>query len=153
MKPTKSSTIGHLKTYGTPARNNNHGLNMVFNQIKDILKPYEMNLNVKSDTGQQYELWTTHVYRNKFRPYDIKTGLQFAGLAISKNNVALYLQYFYLQPESKNELGENIKSKLKGQSCFHITTLTEELIMEIKEAAKKSWDYYLKQKWVTPLDA
>lgn len=153
MKPTKSSTTAHLRSYRTPARNNNHGHNVAFTQLKELLNPYELYLDVKSDTGQHYELWTTHAYRNKMRPYNIKVGLQFAGLAINKNYVSLYLQYFYLQPESKNELGENIKAKLKGQSCFHFTTLTEELTLEIKEAVKKSWDYYQKQKWVTPLYA
>lgn len=148
MRVTKSSTTAHLYPTKPLNRALDNKLESVFHQLKGLLQPYQSDLQLKRDIENHYELWTSHGFRTQSVNPKTKIGLQFAAVIKCKRFVGLYLYPLYISQNIKDGLCDSLKSSLGGQTCFHITELTDETLNEIDITIKKCWDFYKNKNWV-----
>ena len=107
---------------------------LIFEQLKDILKPYAGDLTVKTDTADTYYL--DGPYSEKW-----KKELFFGSAQIKKNYVSFYLMPVYMYPELLNDISPELKKHMQGKSCFNFKkvepALLEELAALTREGAEK----------------
>lgn len=149
MKIIKTSVIGHLP--GVRKKESpfpSSPLYPLFDELKKMLKPYELSLATKTDNDLQYELWTKHQFRtSSFHPTG-KQGVLFAAVVIYMKHVSLYFYPIYANKSLKEELPESLFIRLKGKSCFHFTELTDDQRSDLTNLLKSGWDFYKEQGWV-----
>ena len=136
----KTSTTYHLtrkkKIYPTPSDLQR------FEQLVNVLKPYEDRLKVRVNSKDHYEVWTNDGYRTtSMHPANL-TGIQFAAVKIYSDHITFYLQPLYIHPLLKEQLSENLKPLFKGLSCLHVRDINNEIITDLKDIIKKCWDSY-----------
>ncbi|HSL42504.1 MAG TPA: hypothetical protein VK897_03665 [Anaerolineales bacterium] len=107
---------------------------VVFEQLKNILKPYEAQLTVKTDTPDTYYL--DGPYSEKW-----KKELFFGSAQIKKNYVSFYLMPVYMYPELLKDISPDLKKHMQGKSCFNFKkvepALLDELAVLTRKGAKK----------------
>src|SRR5215208_3965645 len=107
---------------------------IVFEQLKNILKPYARNLTVKADTPDTYYL--DGPYSEKWQKE-----LFFSSAQIKKNYVSFYLMPVYMYPELLNNVSPALKKRMQGKSCFNFkkveTQLFDELAILTRKGAEK----------------
>jgi hypothetical protein len=81
---------------------------VIFSQAQEILKPYTKKFEVRVNTTEHYELWTTHGFRSRsFHPRNHK-GFLFAGSVILKKSIGLYLYALHLDGKFNEKIGHEI---------------------------------------------
>lgn len=103
---------------------------IVFEQLKNILKPYASNLTVKADTTDTYYL--DGPYSNKW-----KKELFFGSAQIKRNYVSFYLMPVYMYPELLKDVSPELKKHMQGKSCFNFKKVEPELFDELAELTRK----------------
>lgn len=103
---------------------------MVFEQLKNILKPYADNLTVKTDSPDTYYL--DGPYSEKW-----KKDLFFASAQIKKSYVSFYLMPVYMYPELLKGISPELKKHMQGKSCFNFKKVEPELFRELATLTKK----------------
>ena len=103
----------------------------VFEQLKNILRPYAKNLTVKVDTADTYYL---------DGPYSEKWGkeLFFGAAQIKKNYVSFYLMPVYMYPELLRDISPELKKHMQGKSCFNFKKQDPDLFKELTQLTQKS---------------
>ncbi len=104
---------------------------LVFEQLKDILRPYAQTLTLKADTSNSYYL--DGPYSEKW-----KKELFFGSAQIKKNYVSFYLMPVYMYPDLLNDISLELKKHMQGKSCFNFRKVEPELFEELSELTKKS---------------
>jgi hypothetical protein len=107
-----------------------HDFPVVFEQLKNILKPYARNLTVKTDTPDTYYL--DGPYSDKW-----KKELFFGSAQIKKNYVSFYLMPVYMHPELLNDISAELRKHMQGKSCFNFKKVEPELFAELKDLTRK----------------
>ena len=102
----------------------------VFEQLKNILKPYAKNLTVKTDTADTYYL--DGPYSEKW-----KKELFFGSAQIKKNYVSFYFMPVYMYPELVNDISPQLKKHMQGKSCFNFKKFEPDLFKELEELTRK----------------
>ena len=102
----------------------------VFEQLKNILKPYAANLTVKADTPGNYYL--DGPYSEKW-----KKEVFFASAQIKKNYVSFYLMPVYMYPELLKGISPELKKHMQGKSCFNFKKVEPDLFEELTALTKK----------------
>lgn len=102
----------------------------VFEQLKNILKPYAKNLTVKADTKDTYYL--DGPYSEKW-----KKELFFGSAQVKKNYVSFYLMPVYMYPELANDISQELKKRMQGKSCFNFKNVEPGLFKELAQLTKK----------------
>ena len=110
----------------------------VFEQLKNILKPYAKNLTVKHDTADTYYL--DGPYSEKW-----KKPLFFGSAQIKKTYVSFYLMPVYMYPELLKDISPELKKHMQGKSCFNFKTVDPKLFKELKELTRKGVDKVKKE--------
>ena len=110
----------------------------VFEQLKNILKPYANNLTVKTDTSDTYYL--DGPYSEKW-----KKELFFGSAQIKKNYVSFYLMPVYMYPELLNDISPELKKHMQGKSCFNFKKIEPDLFKELEELTHKGVDKFRKE--------
>ena len=109
-------------------------LSPVFEQLRNILKPYAEKLTPKADTSDSYYL--DGPYSEKW-----KKELFFGSAQIKKNYVSFYLMPVYMYPELLNDISPELKKRMQGKSCFNFKkvepTLFDELATLTRKGAEK----------------
>src|SRR6266498_3004433 len=108
---------------------------IVFEQLKNILKPYEPKLTLTADTSDAYSL--DGPYSEKW-----KKVIFFASAQIKKNYVSFYLMPVYMYPELLKDISPEPRKHMQGKSCFNFKKVEPELFMELAELAKKGCDRF-----------
>lgn len=107
---------------------------IVFEQLKNILKPYAEKLTLKADTADSYYL--DGPYSEKW-----KKELFFGSAQIKKNYVSFYLMPVYMYPELLNDISPELRKRMQGKSCFNFKkvepTLFDELAVLTHKGAEK----------------
>jgi hypothetical protein len=107
---------------------------VVFEQLKNILKPYAEKLTLKVDTPDTYYL--DGPYSEKW-----KKELFFGSAQIKKNYVSFYLMPVYMYPELLQDISPELKKHMQGKSCFNFKkvepALFDELAALTREGAEK----------------
>jgi len=119
-------------------------LKPMFDTLKLLLQKYQPPLSPKVENETSYDLWS-------FRPVEIdgrkRTEVFFAALIIQKSYVGFYFMPVYAEPEMKNLFAPELLKLLKGKSCFHVKSLTPELLTQIEAALKAGFALYRERGW------
>jgi hypothetical protein len=110
----------------------------VFEQLKNILKPYAANLTVRTDTADTYYL--DGPYSEKW-----KKEIFFGSAQIKKNYVSFYLMPVYMYPELLSDISPALKKHMQGKSCFNFKTVKPELFQELETLTRKGVEKFKKE--------
>lgn len=103
---------------------------LVFEQLKNILKPYAGDLTVKTDTDDTY--YIDGPYSEKW-----KKELFFGSAQVKKNYVSFYLMPVYMYPELLKDASLELKKRMQGKSCFNFKKVEPELFAELAELTRR----------------
>ena len=103
---------------------------IVFEQLKNILKPYAKDLKVTADTSGSYSL--DGPYSEKWQKE-----LFFGSAQIKKNYVSFYLMPVYMYPELMNTISPELKKRMQGKSCFNFRKMEPELFKQLEDLTRK----------------
>ena len=104
---------------------------IVFERLKNILKPYAEKLTVKADTLDTY--YIDGPYSEKWEKQ-----LFFGSAQIKKNYVSFYLMPVYMYPELLNDVSSELKKRMQGKSCFNFKKVEPELFNELAQLTQKA---------------
>ena len=110
----------------------------VFEQLKSILKPYEMTLTVKADSPDTYYL--DGPYSEKW-----KKELFFGSAQIKKNYVSFYLMPVYMYPDLLKGVSPELEKHMQGKSCFNFKRVEPELFRELAELTQQGYARFQKE--------
>jgi hypothetical protein len=111
---------------------------IVFEQLRNILKPYAKNLTVKTDTADTYYL--DGPYSEKW-----KKKLFFGSVQIKKNYVSFYLMPVYMYPELLNDISPELNKHRQGKSCFNFKKVEPDLFKQLETLTHKSVEKFRKE--------
>lgn len=98
--------------------------NAVFTVLRQLLKPYEGELSIRTDKPGNCYLETKSSSVNGRRMF-------FAGAKIKKNYVSYYLPALYLFPDLANRISASLKKTMQGQACFNLTIANPDWFEEL----------------------
>jgi hypothetical protein len=104
----------------------------VFTSLRQILKPYEAQLAVKTDKPGNCYFETRTASMNGRR-------LFFAGAKIKKNYVSFYLTPLYMFPDLSDKISPLLKKMMHGQSCFNFTTADQACFDELSQLTQAAF--------------
>lgn len=116
----------------------------LFNELKDLLAPYEDRFTVRRNEPGYYDLWSEREVTVAGRK---RTEVFFAGLIIQKRYVGFYYMPVYAESELSAVFGAELLATLKGKSCFYITTLPTSLREQIVDALARGYELYVDRGW------
>jgi hypothetical protein len=102
----------------------NNDFPVVFEQLKNILKPYAEKLTLKADTSDTY--YIDGPYSEKWQKQ-----LFFASTVVKKNYVSFYLMPVYMYPELLQDISPELKKRMQGKSCFNFKKVEPALFAEL----------------------
>jgi hypothetical protein len=105
-------------------------LPLVFEQLKNILKPYAETLDLKADTSETY--YVDGPYSEKW-----KKQLFFGSAQVKKNYVSFYLMPVYMYPDLLKDISPELRKHMQGKSCFNFKMVDPELFEELKQLTRK----------------
>jgi hypothetical protein len=109
----------------------NNDFPVVFDQLKNILKPYAKKLTLKADTSDTY--YIDGPYSEKWQKQ-----LFFASTVVKKNYVSFYLMSVYMYPELLQDISPQLKKPMQGKSCFNFKKVEPALFDELATLTRKS---------------
>src|SRR6185503_16395747 len=111
---------------------------LVFEELKQILKPYAPKLTVTADTPNAYSL--DGPYSEKW-----KKPLFFGSVQIKKNYVSFYLMPVYMYPELLKNISPALKKHMQGKSCFNFKKIDPELFEELASLTRDGFEDFQKE--------
>ena len=108
----------------------NNDFPTVFEQLKNILKPYAKKSALKVDTSDTYYL--DGPYSEKWQKQ-----LFFASTVVKKNYVSYYLMPVYMYPELLQDISPELKKRMQGKSCFNFKKVEPALFDELAALTRK----------------
>jgi hypothetical protein len=109
----------------------NNDFPIVFEQLKNILKPYAKKLTLKEDTSDTY--YIDGPYSEKW-----KKQLFFGSAQIKKNYVSFYLMPVYMYPDLLHDISPELKKRMQGKSCFNFKKIEPNLFEELAVLTRRS---------------
>ena len=104
----------------------------VYSALRQLLKPYEDDLAVRTDKpGQCYLETRSPGFRGR--------RLFFAAAKIKKKYVSYYLPVLYMFPELSSTISAGLRKTMQGQSCFNFTELVPENLQELETMTRASF--------------
>lgn len=110
----------------------------VFEELKNILKPFAPKLNVTADTADAYSL--DGPYSEKW-----KKPLFFGSAQTKKNYVSFYLMPVYMYPDLLKDISPELKKHMQGKSCFNFKNVNPELFEELADLTRRSYERFQKE--------
>jgi len=108
---------------------------LIFEQLRNILKPFEKKLTLKVDTTDTYYL--DGPYSEKW-----KKEIFFGSAQIKKNYVSFYLMPVYMCPDLLKDISPELKKHMQGKSCFNFKKVEPELFKELTALTKKGYERF-----------
>ena len=112
---------------------------IIFEQLKNILKPYQSSLTLTADTSKGYSL--DGPYSEKW-----KKVIFFGATQIQKNYVSFYLMPVYMYPELLKDISPALKKRMQGKSCFNFKKVEPELFEELATLTRLSVEKFKAEK-------
>lgn len=135
---SKSTSTPKKETAGKEAGKADERLE-IFRKLKLILSRYSPPLTATSDYESRYELVSKKQVTYRSRQVD---EVYFGAVIIQSAYVGLYLSAVYDEPANLERIGEELRGKPKGKSCFHIKKLDDRLALQVEQAVKAGFEYY-----------
>lgn len=110
----------------------------VFEQLKNILKPYAETFEMKADTLETY--YIDGPYSEKW-----KKQLFFGSAQVKKNYVSFYLMPVYMYPDLLKDISPELKKHMQGKSCFNFKKIERDLFKELAALTHKSAERFQKE--------
>ena len=110
-------------------------LGQVFDELKTILAVHADDMNVISDTPENYYLNTSKT-DEKGKP------VFFGMVKVNKQKVAFHLMPVYCEPALLDGLSDELRKRMQGKSCFNFTQSSPELFTELGELTQAGFDSY-----------
>lgn len=101
-------------------------------------------LQVRAEKSESKELAGTKEVMQGRKKVD---GIYFASIVKKPKDVRLYFFPIYTHADAFS-LSEKLKKMLKGKSCFHVNSMDEGLLIEIRQMLEKGVDEYQKSNWI-----
>lgn len=111
---------------------------LVFESLKEILKPYAKRLTIKTDKPDLFYL--DAAYNEKW-----KKELFFASTQIKKNYVSFYLMPVYMFPDLLKSISPELKKHMQGKSCFNFKKIEKPLFDELSQLTKQGFERMMKE--------
>ena len=111
---------------------NKSDFDTTFNQLRAILKPYEPELVLTTDTDKEYLLDVNYVMKNKRRMF-------FAGVRKGKAYVSFHLMPVYALTALSEKISPDLKRRMQGKSCFNFSSPDEKLFKELAKLTKQGF--------------
>ena len=111
---------------------------VVFEQLKNILKPYESRLTLTADTSNGYSL--DGPYNEQW-----KKVIFFGAAQVKKNYVSFYLMPVYMYPELLKDISPELKKRMQGKSCFNFKKVEPELFEELATLTRMGAEKFKKE--------
>ena len=108
---------------------------LVFEHLKNILKPFESKLTITADTPNVYSL--DGPYSEKWQKQ-----LFFGSAQIKKNYVSFYLMPVYMFPDLLKGISPELKKHMQGKSCFNFKKVEPDLFEELAELTHKGIEMF-----------
>jgi hypothetical protein len=115
-----------------------------FEQLRDILRPYEDRLLLKGDAAGSYALHAP--FSAKWR-----RELYFAGTEIKKSYVSFHLMPVYMFPDLLNGIPAELKKRMQGKSCFNFKRVEPNLFEMLAELTGRSFERMAAEGWLPGL--
>ncbi|HZI32758.1 MAG TPA: hypothetical protein VFF11_10485 [Candidatus Binatia bacterium] len=100
------------------------GHNAVFTVLRQLLKPYENELAIRTDKPGNCYLETKSSSFNGRHMF-------FAGAKIKKNYVSFYLPALYMFPDLSDRISPSLRKMMQGQACFNFTSSNADWFEEL----------------------
>ncbi|WKZ35861.1 MAG: hypothetical protein QY332_19805 [Anaerolineales bacterium] len=113
---------------------------LVFESLKDILKPYAEKLTVKTDSGDTFYL--DAAYSEKWQKE-----IFFGSAQIKKNYVSFYLMPVYMYPDLLKTISPELKKHMQGKSCFNFKKIERPLFEELSQLTKRGFERLMKEEY------
>lgn len=111
---------------------------LVFEQLRNILKPFESKLTIRTDSADTYylegplsEKWKKHLF--------------FGSTQIKKNYVSFYIMPVYMYPDLLKGISPELKKYMQGKSCFNFKKVEPELFDELAVLVKNGYEQFKKE--------
>lgn len=111
---------------------------LVFESLKEILKPYAKKLTIKTDNPNLFYL--DAAYNEKW-----KKELFFASTQIKKSYVSFYLMPVYMFPDLLKNISPELKKHMQGKSCFNFKKIEKPLFDELSQLTKQGFERMMKE--------
>ena len=108
----------------------------IFERLRDILKPYEAQMDGTANTADSYSLDTR-------KPGPNKKPMFFGSAAIKKNYVSYYLMPVYVHLELLEGVSDRLRRRMQGKSCFNFKAVDEEALAELRELTARGYAAFL----------
>ena len=103
----------------------------VFDQLKQLLKPFEPHLVVKVDKPGNYSLNTP--YSEQY-----KKEIFFGAVQIKKSYVGYYLMPVYVFPDLLDDISLELRARMQGKSCFNFKRIEPKQLKELARLTRRS---------------
>jgi len=117
-------------------------LRTVFDQLRQILTPYEPKMNIAQDTARMYMLNTRHLLKKNYP-------LMFGAVRLGKNYVSYHLMSVYASPDVT--MSPELKKRMQGKACFNFKEVDERLFKELAKITKEGAKRFSNEKFVEGL--
>ena len=111
----------------------------IMQKLRELLLEHVPPLKVRQDDENGFEVAGTKAVMQGKKKVD---GFYFASLVPKPKDVRFYFFPVYTDPGQFN-VSEKLQKMLKGKSCFHIKTLDEDLVFEIRGMIIRGVETYL----------
>ncbi len=112
-----------------------------FEQLREILRPYENRLLLKVDAAESYALHAP--FSAKWR-----RELYFAGTEIKKSYVSFHLMPVYMFPDLLSGIPTELKKRMQGKSCFNFKRVEPDLFGMLAELTRRSFERMEAEGWL-----
>jgi hypothetical protein len=120
----------------------------IYQDLRKLFLEHKKGLDVRVDTDNHLELWTLHKYRTEsFHPKE-KQGILFAGLAIRSTYVGFYFYPMHVKKDFIKGLPDELRSCQKGDSTFHIKSLSDTMVFQLRKLIDDGLTFYKKQGFI-----
>lgn len=113
---------------------------LVFESLKEILKPYAEKLSIKIDTGDTFYL--DAAYSEKW-----KKEIFFGSAQVKKNYVSFYLMPVYMYPDLLKNISPELKKHMQGKSCFNFKKIERPVFEELSQLTKRGFERLMKEEY------
>lgn len=110
-------------------------LDVVFAELRKILKPYAAKLEITVDTPSALSVDTHHVMKSK-KP------LFFGAVHARKSHVSFHLMPVYVDPALLRDASTALRKRMAGKSCFNFAAVDRVLFKELAALTKAGFARY-----------
>jgi hypothetical protein len=114
---------------------------MVFEQLKKVLQPFEPHLIVKDDRRDSYSLDAPYSEQYKKEMF-------FGAVRINKNYVSYHLMSVYIFPDLLDDVSPELRARMQGKSCFNFKRIEPQQLKELARLTRKGLARFKRAKLV-----